>query len=154
MPNFSKRETGRAKEFRNGATPPERLLWGHLRKRQLAGHKFSRQIPVGPYFCDFICREKKLIIELDGASHSLQTGHDRQRDAYCEQQGYTVLRFSNVDVMTNVEGVLTRIEQALASLPTPRSLPQAGGGVSDQSPSRLREGLGVGQKAQTGKIEP
>lgn len=119
MPHFKERNTGRAKELRNNATPPERLLWNLIRNRQLAGNKFSRQIPLGPYFCDFLCREKKLIIELDGANHSLQTDYDIDRDAYCGQQGYTVLRFSNADVMTNVEGVLKRIEMTLAEMPTP-----------------------------------
>lgn len=127
MPHFRERDTSRARELRNRATPQERLLWGYLRNRQLAGCKFSRQLPIGPYFCDFVCREKKLIIELDGASHSLQTEYDTERDAFCEHHGYKVLRFSNADVMMNVEGVLTKIEQVLVEMPTP-------------GPSRKREG--------------
>ncbi len=63
------RNTARAKSLRNVASPPERLLWQNLRNRQLGGHKFNRQMPVGPYFADFLCREFRLIVELDGISH-------------------------------------------------------------------------------------
>ncbi|GLV29308.1 hypothetical protein TomTYG75_18280 [Sphingobium sp. TomTYG75] len=124
---FKNRNTTRAKSLRNQASPPERLLWQHLRNRQLNSHKFSRQIPIGPYFADFLCREAKLIIELDGSTHDNRTDYDARRDAYCRAQGYSILRFTNADVLTNLEGVMSHIVTTLAHLPTP-------------SPSRLREG--------------
>ena len=124
---FKSRDTIRAKSLRNQASPPERHLWQHLRNRQLNGHKFSRQIPVDPYFADFLCREAKLIIELDGSTHDRSADYDTSRDAYCRQQGFTVLRFQNADVIGNLEGVLSRITATLAQMPTP-------------GPSLLREG--------------
>ena len=124
---FKSRNTSRAKSLRNEASPPERLLWQYLRNRQLNGQKFSRQMPLGPYFADFLCREAKLIIELDGHSHADSASSDARRDAYCREQGYSILRFTNADVMGNLEGVLSHIAAKLARKPTP-------------SPSRLREG--------------
>ncbi|MET0240814.1 MAG: DUF559 domain-containing protein [Sphingobium sp.] len=118
-PTFRKRATRRAKELRNEATPPERRLWQHLRNRQLGGHKFSRQIPVGPYFCDFLCREQRLIVELDGATHAADPDHDQQRDAYCIALGFRVLRFTNADTMSNIEGVLQEVSAALGPPPAP-----------------------------------
>ncbi|MBJ7444283.1 MAG: endonuclease domain-containing protein [Sphingobium sp.] len=124
-PAFKPRNTSRAKALRNTAPTPERLLWQQIRNRQL-GHKFSRQMPVGPYFADFLCRELKLLIELDGDSHNQTTEYDARRDDYCRTQGYQILRFSNADVMENLEGVVTHIKTTLAKA-HPRPLPQAGG---------------------------
>ncbi|KKW93428.1 MULTISPECIES: endonuclease domain-containing protein [Sphingobium] len=123
---FKSRNTARAKSLRNDSSPPERLLWQHLRNRQLDGRKFSRQIPVGPYFCDFLCREAKLIIELDGSTHDNGADYDARRDAYCRTQGYSILRFTNADVLTNLEGVLSHIQTTLAQA-HPQPLPPAGG---------------------------
>ena len=124
---FQPRNTERAKELRNGATPAERKLWGCLSSRKVAGWKFSRQIPVGPYFADFLCREAKLVIELDGYSHDLRQDHDKRRDQWFDQNGYRVMRFANGDVLDNVEGAVRAIELALEDRPTP-------------NPSRKREG--------------
>ncbi len=124
---FKPRNTARVKSLRNEASPPERLLRQHLRNHQLGGYKFSRQMPLDPYFRDFLCREARLIIELDGATHDNSAGHDARRDAYCRDQGYSILRFRNADVMANIEGVLSHIMATLAPLPTP-------------NPSRKREG--------------
>ena len=126
---FKPRNTKRAKELRQQASPAERRLWQYLSNSQLDRHKFSRQIPIGPYFADFVCRNAKLVVELDGYSHDVRVGYDAARTRFIEAQGYSVVRFSNEDVMKNMEGVLTMIGLALAepSLPTP-------------NPSRLREG--------------
>lgn len=124
---FKKRDTNRAKSLRNQASPAERRLWKHLSNRQIAGYKFSRQMPVGPYFADFLCRELKLIIEIDGYSHDTQQGYDLARTKDMEDHGYRVARFSNQDVMTNVEGIVREIERIVANIPTP-------------DPSRRREG--------------
>jgi BirA family biotin operon repressor/biotin-[acetyl-CoA-carboxylase] ligase len=83
-------------------------------------------MPVGPYFADFLCRELNLIIELDGASHDHQPNYDMRRTEYCASHGYQILRFSNADVMANLEGVVTHIQTTLAQA-HPRPLPQAGG---------------------------
>lgn len=124
---FKKRDTNRAKSLRNQASPAERRLWKHLSNRQIAGYKFSRQMPVVPYFADFLCRELKLIIEIDGYSHDTQQGYDLARTKDMEDHGYRVARFSNQDVMTNVEGIVREIERIVANIPTP-------------NPSRKREG--------------
>jgi very-short-patch-repair endonuclease len=123
---FRERDTNRARELRNSATPAERLLWQYLSKSQL-GYKFSRQMPVGLFFADFLCRERGLIIELDGFSHDIQPERDVYRDRYLMEQGYRVLHFTNVDVLGNVEGVVIEIKRALADRPTP-------------NPSRKRKG--------------
>jgi len=113
MPQFRKRPTKRAKELRNNSTEAERRLWGRLSRRQLSGHKFSRQMPVGPFICDFVCRERMLAVELDGGQHSEQAVRDASRTRYLQQQGLTVLRFWNNDVLENTEGVVAVILREL-----------------------------------------
>jgi len=84
--------------------------------RSQLGAKFSRQMPVGPYYADFLCRELKLVIELDGFSHDLRPEHDEARDRTMRETGHTVLRFANDDMMNNREGVLTEIAKAIEDL--------------------------------------
>ncbi len=84
-------------------------------------------MPVGPYFSDFLCRSRRLVVELDGYSHDIAPDRDAARDAAIRTLGYRVLRFTNEDVMTNVEGVVAAIAETLDNLPTP-------------NPSRKREG--------------
>ena len=122
---FKDRNTARAKQLRRAAPPAERLLWQALRARKL-GFKFSRQMPIGPYFADFLCRELNFIIEVDGDSHDQSVDYDARREDYCRSLGYQILRFSNADVMKNLEGVITHIQTTLAQA-HPRPLPQAGG---------------------------
>jgi very-short-patch-repair endonuclease len=83
-------------------------LWLLLRDRRLSGHKFLRQIAIGPYVVDFICREHRLIVEVDGGQHA-DNPSDRVRDAYFLERGYRTLRFWNTDVLANADGVLTSI---------------------------------------------
>ncbi|WP_238401806.1 endonuclease domain-containing protein [Altererythrobacter sp. C41] len=116
VPTFKPRNTKRARELRNRATPAERVLWRYLSKSQL-GVKFSRQMPVGPYFADFLCRERKLIVELDGWSHDVAPERDVVRERFLRGQGYRLLRFMNEDVRGNVEGVVTAIRLALREGP-------------------------------------
>lgn len=123
---FRERDTIRARELRNSATPAERHLWRFLSGAQL-GAKFSRQMPAGPYFADFLCRSHRLIIELDGQSHDRAPHRDLVRDRYLNAAGYRVMHFPNADVLGNVEGVTTAIRLALGDPPTP-------------NPSRKREG--------------
>ncbi|MFC4293033.1 endonuclease domain-containing protein [Sphingorhabdus arenilitoris] len=125
---FKSRDTGRARELRNQATPAERLLWTALSNRKLEGHKFSRQMPVGPYFADFLCRAAKLVVELDGYSHDVSQEYDQRRDAFMAQQGFHVLRFTNADVMDNLEGVVRSIAKTLAETSPPPTPPASGRG--------------------------
>lgn len=126
---FKPRDTARAKELRNSATPAERALWRALSNRKLSGHKFSRQMPIGHYFADFMCREAKLTIEIDGHSHDVRQEHDRQRDRLITEQGFAVLRFSNDDVLGNLDGVVQAIAAALDERCPPPTPPASGRGV-------------------------
>jgi very-short-patch-repair endonuclease len=108
--------TERARRLRSDATDAERALWRKLRSRSLDGHIFVRQEPVGPYTVDFICREARLIIEVDGGQHA-DNPHDVVRDQWLTSHNYRVLRFWNNDVLGNVAGVLETIATALADGP-------------------------------------
>jgi very-short-patch-repair endonuclease len=123
-----RRPTERARSLRNALTPAERALWLHLRARQLGGAKFSRQMPIGPFICDFLCRSAGLVVELDGGQHGWRTDEDARRAAYLEAQGYRVIRFWNDDVIERIEGVLLRVGEALALCPPPAP-PASGRGV-------------------------
>jgi very-short-patch-repair endonuclease len=98
-------------------TDAERLLWRALRDKQINGHRFRRQHPVGPYITDFSCIEQKVVIELDGGQHQDQLAYDEQRTVFLRSQGWRVLRFWNNDVMNNIEGVLLRITENLDGIP-------------------------------------
>jgi very-short-patch-repair endonuclease len=112
-------ETRRARSLRRAQTPAEARLWPKLRNRGLAGHKFVRQQPIGPYFADFLCRERTLIVEVDGATHSTddELRRDARRTEFLESMGYSVLRVLNAEVMTELEGVLETIFLALEKRP-------------------------------------
>jgi very-short-patch-repair endonuclease len=103
----------KAKELRNNLTEAERILWQHLRLRQLRGCKFRRQQPLGKYIVDFVCLEKRLIIEIDGGQHSEQATYDEERSVWLRRQGFHVLRFWNTEVLQNIEAVKEAIWQAL-----------------------------------------
>jgi len=105
------RLTPLAKQLRRNATDAENLLWHKLRNRQMNGHKFRRQQPLGTYIVDFVCHELRLVVELDGGQHAVDTERDQTRDAHLRAQGYTVLRFWNNEVFENFEGVLTTIAE-------------------------------------------
>ncbi len=101
-------------------TPPEARLWQVLKGRQLAGLKFRRQHPIGPYVLDFYCPEAKLAVEVDGLGHfdPDQSVRDRQRDDWLQRQGLAVLRIAAEDVRTNLDGVAGQIlESAKGRLP-------------------------------------
>jgi very-short-patch-repair endonuclease len=95
----------RARSLRQTATPPEQLLWSVLRGRRLAGLKFRRQEPIGPYIVDFSCREIKLIVELDGKSHDDKEARDAEREHWLREQGYRLVRVTNWDVNEDLEAV-------------------------------------------------
>ena len=110
-----KPRTVRARELRRFATDAERLLWAHLRNRQLEGCKFRRQVPIDRYIADFACLERKLVIELDGGQHAERACYDGARTDVLESAGWTVLRFWNHAVLQNLEGVLIDIIAALGA---------------------------------------
>jgi very-short-patch-repair endonuclease len=122
----------RARRLRRATTEAERKLWLGLRSLPMQNSHFRRQATIGPYFADFACHAKRLVIELDGGQHgdALHAASDAKRDAYMRQAGYRVLRFGNNDVMQNIEGVLEVIAEALSTPqpPTPDPSPPLRGG--------------------------
>jgi very-short-patch-repair endonuclease len=104
-----------ARRLRINQTDAETVLWNRIRNRQIDGHKFVRQQPMKGYICDFVCRERSRIIEVDGGQHS-DSAEDAIRDRRLIAEGFRVLRFWNNDVLGNVEGVLTVIQVELMSL--------------------------------------
>jgi very-short-patch-repair endonuclease len=115
-------------------TEPERRLWWHLRHRlPVEGSHFRRQVVIGPYIADFCCLRARLIVEVDGNQHGFdaEIAYDARRTAYLEEQGFRVVRFSNRDVMTEIEVVLDTVYAALArATSTPNPSPQGGGEIS------------------------
>ena len=105
----------RARELRKNPTEAEKFLWRRIRGRQLRGARFRRQHPIGPYVVDFFCPQAKLVIEIDGGQHAIDGERDGGRTAWLEERGYLVVRFWNNDVLGNIDGVLHRISEALAS---------------------------------------
>jgi len=101
---FTKAAQRNAKKLRNNLTEAEKKLGYFLRKEQF-GVKFRRQQPIGKYIVDFISFDASLIIELDGGQHSARQSYDLARDVFLRNEGYTVLRFWNNEVMENMEGV-------------------------------------------------
>jgi very-short-patch-repair endonuclease len=106
-------KTKRARTLRSDVTDAERKLWSILRNRKLSGHKFRRQVPIGPYVADFLCFEARLIVEADGRQHA-EAASDAKRDAWLGEQGFTVIRFWNNDIFENPEGVLSRLSDTLS----------------------------------------
>ena len=102
-----------ARQLRANQTDAETILWNRIRNRQIDGHKFARQVPMLGYICDFACREKRLVVEVDGGQHN-ESAADAVRDRRLSEEGYRVLRFWNNDVLGNLEGVLTTIQSELS----------------------------------------
>jgi len=118
-------QTTCARNLRHNQTDAETRLWWHLRNRNLAGFKFRRQHPVGPYITDFACLERMVIVELDGGQHAEQEEEDLVRSSFLEGEGFKVLRFWNHEVLTSIEAVLERILEVLegGEPPSPRPSP-------------------------------
>jgi very-short-patch-repair endonuclease len=100
------------RRLRANQTDAETVLWNRVRNRQIDGHKFVRQEPIAGYVCDFVCRERHLVVEVDGGQHN-ESAADVVRDRRLGEEGYRVLRFWNNDVLGNVEGVLITIQSEL-----------------------------------------
>jgi very-short-patch-repair endonuclease len=101
-----------ARELRRDMTEAEQRLWFHLRRRQLGGCRFRRQHPVGPFVADFVCVERRLIVEVDGSQH-MESAADRVRDAWLQRRGFQLIRCWNHDVLERTEQVLAVILGAL-----------------------------------------
>ena len=99
----------RARSLRASQTEAEGILWSRLRGNRLDGFKWRRQTPLGPFFADFACFEARLVVELDGSQHGRRVAHDIERDRWIESHGWRVLRFWNVEVFQNLEGVCETI---------------------------------------------
>jgi very-short-patch-repair endonuclease len=104
----------RARDLRQNPTEAEKGLWSKLRLKQLDGHRFRRQVPIGPFVVDFCCLARRLIVEVDGGQHSSDAAKDARRTEWLERQGFRVLRFWNNDVLGNIDGVLATIAMHLA----------------------------------------
>ncbi len=104
-----------ARELRKNSTIQERRLWNLLKNRQFHNLKFKRQQPMGSYIVDFICKEAKIIVEIDGGQHNELDNikADNERTKYLEQLGYKVVRFWNNEVYENIEGVIKKLEQEI-----------------------------------------
>jgi len=109
-------KTRRARRLRREPTDAETALWYRLRSRRLNGYKFVRQEPIGPYTVDLICRERRLVIEVDGGQHA-DNPRDVVRDKWFIDRNYRVLRFWNNDVLGNMAGVLETVAAALEEAP-------------------------------------
>ena len=124
----------RARSLRHRMTDAERKLWYLLRNRRFADAKFRRQVPVGPYVADFLSFEKRVVVEVDGGQHAGKTS-DAARDKWFRSQGFTVVRFWNNDVLTNLEGVFTQLA-AIVERDTPHPASQPRAAAKPPSPTR------------------
>ena len=126
----------RAKQMRREPTEPEKRLWRHLSNSQLGGFKFRRQAALPPFIADFFCPAKGLIVEVDGDTHLPEA--DVRRDAVLATRGFPTLRFTNGDVMANMDGVLITILQTLENLPD-----RQWGSADSPTPNPSPEGEGL-----------
>jgi very-short-patch-repair endonuclease len=125
---------GRARHLRSNLTDAELRLWQRIRKKQLYGYRFRRQVPLGPYIVDFVCIERSLIVEVDGGQHDWRMERDFWRTAWLEAHGWRVVRFWNNEVSENIAGVLERLVIELQSggdIPHPDPPPQAEEGIAE-----------------------
>ena len=122
MEKQAKQKVERARELRGASTDAERLLWRHLRNRQIEGLKFRRQVPLFGVYADFYCESANLVVELDGGQHAVMTDRDQNRTEVLQAAGIQVLRFWNNDVLENIEGVLAEIV-AITKGATPHPVP-------------------------------
>ncbi len=106
----------RARELRRNGSRAEKICWELLRDRRLGKVKFRRQHPIGPYFADFACLSRKLVIEIDGDHHAFQVEADARRTAFLEARGWRVVRFWANEVVGNPEGTWQVIAELLGPL--------------------------------------
>ena len=117
-----------ARQLRSNATDAELRLWSALRRRQVDGLRFRRQVPLGRFIADFACYDARLVVELDGGQHVESGDDDAARTQWLESRGFRVLRFWNQEIFENLDGVLAVIRQAASSC----------AGSPDEGPVRSR----------------
>jgi len=107
-----------ARKLRKNSTEQERIMWKLLRNRKFKNLKFKRQVPVGNYVADFLCEEKKLIIEIDGGQHNESENiiKDNTRTKYFESEGYNIIRFWNNEVTENLSGVYDKLSKIVEEI--------------------------------------
>jgi very-short-patch-repair endonuclease len=115
-----------ARELRKKMTDIERLLWSKLRGKQFSGFKFRKQAPIGRFIVDFVCFDRKVVVELDGGQHAVSVEDDKRRSEWLRSQGFRVLRFWNHEVVEDADMVMEAIWLALQMPPT-LTLPHEGG---------------------------
>lgn len=115
--NIDAKTRRRAKTLRRELTKAEQEMWNLLRDLRPRGARFRRETPIGPYIADFAWLSARVVVEVDGDSHETDHGrrHDRRRDAFLMEEGFTVLRFDNADVLSSPDAVFTILETKLAS---------------------------------------
>ena len=149
-------DPSKARGLRQHSTDAELALWMRLRSRQLAGWKFRRQVPMGKYIVDFVCFERKVVIEVDGGHHQEQARYDTTRTTWLESQGFRVFRFWNHEILTDVEAVQEALLGALQGdapspqSPSPQPSPIKGEG-EDSSPPVKGEGSGGAREKIQGR---
>lgn len=107
----------RAQGMRHVPTDAENKFWRQVRARRLREHKFKRQVLIGSYIVDFVCIERRLVVELDGGQHDLNKGYDQARNSFLAFKGFRVLRFWNDEVLRNMDGVVEGVLRALDEKP-------------------------------------
>ena len=124
----------RAKQLRQEPTEAEARLWNRLRRKQLDGFRFRRQVPIDSYIVDFFCPTAKLIVEVDGGQHANKSDYDKSDydkrwTKWLEARGYRVLRFWNNEVLGNTDGVIAEILRTVRESPPPYPSPSRGEGI-------------------------
>ena len=119
-----------ARQLRKHMTVAEKKLWSALRNHNLGNLKFRRQVPLSEYIVDFLCHERKLVVEVDGSSHETQKEYDEEREQALRSEGYTIIRFTNEEVLNNFHIVLGEILQT--ALPSPGGRIGSGRGVGGE----------------------
>jgi len=123
--NYNKQLKPVARKLRSEMTKSEACLWKYvLKSRQMKGYTFNRQRPIGNYIADFVCKELKIIIELDGISHLFEETQDkdREKEDYLKSLGYVVLRFSDEEVLKDIRNVIREIECVVEDIEVCRSI--------------------------------
>jgi very-short-patch-repair endonuclease len=107
----------RARRLRRDMTEAEKKLWYRIRQGQLDGYQFRKQVPLDPYILDFACLRKKLALEVDGSQHAEISAAEVRRNRFLRDEGFTVIRYWNTEVMRNIDGVLMDLLAKLRALP-------------------------------------
>ena len=119
--------------MRHVSTDAEKKFWWMVRDRRLGGYKFKRQYPIGRYIADFVCIERKLVVELDGSQHAEQKDYDAERESFFASQGFRIVRFWNPEFLKNQDGVAYQLLALLdgEKTPSPQPSPPLRGGEGE-----------------------